>query len=191
MSLLLREIYNLLPSNYFLLTSYIFLALFVYLILAYKQTHFFSSYFLSLLLSTVFAFQPMLLSLILLFVSLFLCMVFSSIEIYIKDLLIVFGWVYLVVFIMYYRLLEPRSHPVQNDINNVVVCYFVMDIIYINIIEVFLDSACLLEITDLINSPVALVVVVVAYTNSVYDLFPYIDPMTAQFPPFQRICFPI
>ena len=62
-----------------------------------------------------------------------------------------------------------------------------IDIKSIDIVQVFLDSTCLLEITDPIKSPVRLVVVAIVFPNSILNLFLSIEPMLVRFPPFQYI----
>ena len=53
-----------------------------------------------------------------------------------------------------------------------VVCYLDIDIESINIVQVFLDSTCLLEITDLIESPVSLILVAIVLADGVFNLIP-------------------
>ena len=70
-----------------------------------------------------------------------------------------------------------------------VLCPFSIDIESIDIIQVFLYSTCLVEITDLVKSPVRLVMVALELPNDILNLFPNIDPMLVGFPPFQCVSF--
>ena len=90
---------------------------------------------------------------------------------------------------MYHGLAEARCDTVQEDNDEVKVSHLGIDIESIDIIQVFLDSTCLLEITYLVKSPVWLIVVTRVLPNGVLDLFPSIAPMHVRLPPFQGITF--
>ena len=64
-----------------------------------------------------------------------------------------------------------------------------IDVKSIDIIQVFLDSTCLLEIAYLIKSPVWLVVVAIVLPNGVLDFSSSIEPMLVRLRLFQRISF--
>ena len=64
-----------------------------------------------------------------------------------------------------------------------------IDIKSINIVQVFLDCTCLLEITYLVKSPVQLVVVAIVLPNGILDVSPSIECMLVRLPPIQRIFF--
>ena len=52
----------------------------------------------------------------------------------------------------------------------------------IDIIQVFLDSVYVLQVTDLIESPVWLIVVAIVFPNGIHDLFLSIKPTLVGFP---------
>ena len=54
---------------------------------------------------------------------------------------------------MCYGLAEARGDTVQDNVDEVVICHLGIDIESIDIIQVFLDSTCLFEITALVKSP--------------------------------------
>ena len=64
-----------------------------------------------------------------------------------------------------------------------------IDVKSIDIIQVFLDSTCLLEIIDLVKSPVKLIVVAIVFPNGVLDFSASIEPMFVRLPPFLHISF--
>ena len=70
-----------------------------------------------------------------------------------------------------------------------VVCHVGINIKSIDIVQVFLDSTCLLEIADLVKSPVRLIVVAIVLPDGVLDLFPSSMPMSICFPLFQSFFF--
>ena len=63
------------------------------------------------------------------------------------------------------------------------------DIESIDIVQVFLYSTCLFEITYLVKSPVWLIVVAIVFLNGSCDISPSIEPMLVRLPPFQCISF--
>ena len=90
---------------------------------------------------------------------------------------------------MYHGLAEARGDTVQDDIDEVMVSHFGIDIQSIDVIQVFLDSTCLFEITYLIKSPVRLIMVTIVFPNGGRDFSSSIEPMFVRFPPFKRISF--
>ena len=110
-------------------------------------------------------------------------------EVYVEEFLLPLRWVRAEVFIVCHSLAEARGDTIQDDIDQVVVGQLGIDIVPINIVPVFLDGTCLLEIPDLIKSPVWLIVVAIVFLNSILDLFLSIEPMLVGFPPFQCISF--
>ena len=81
---------------------------------------------------------------------------------------------------------EARGNSIQDLIDEVTVSHLGIDIESIDIIQVFLESTCLLEITYVVKSPVRLIVVTIGYSNDVLDLFPSIERILVGLPPFQR-----
>ena len=65
-----------------------------------------------------------------------------------------------------------------------VVGHLGIDIESIDIVHVFLHSTCLLEIPDLVKSPVRLIVVTILFPNGVRDFSPSIEPMLVRLLPF-------
>ena len=90
---------------------------------------------------------------------------------------------------MRHGLAEARGDSVQDDINEVMVGQLGIDIESIDIIQVFLHSTCLFEITYLRKSPVWLIVVAIGFPNGGCDFSPSIEPTLVGLPPFQRISF--
>ena len=88
---------------------------------------------------------------------------------------------------MCHGLAEARGDTVQADIDEVMVGHLGVDIECINIVQVFLDSTCLFEITNLIKGSVRLIVVAIVLPNGVLDFRPNIKPVLVRFPPFQSI----
>ena len=118
------------------------------------------------------------------FVIFFLFLELGGDKVHMDEFLLPLGWVTTEVFVMCHGLAEARGDTVQDDINKMMVSHLGIDIKSINIVQVFLDSTCLLEITDLNKSPVPLVIVATVLPNSVLDLLPSIEPMLVGFPPF-------
>ena len=69
------------------------------------------------------------------------------------------------------------------------VSHLAIDIESINIVDVFLDSTCLLEIIELIESPVQLIVVAIVLSNGILKFFTGIKPILIRFPQFQSTFF--
>ena len=90
---------------------------------------------------------------------------------------------------MCHGLAEARGNTVQDDVDEVMVSQLGVDIESIDIVQGFLDSTCLFEITYLIKSPVWLIMVAIVFPNGGRDFSPSIQPMLVRFPPFQRISF--
>ena len=81
-----------------------------------------------------------------------------------------------------------RGDTVQ-DVDKVMVSHLGMDIESMNMIEVVLDSTCLLKITDVVKCPIWLVVVAIVLPNGILDLFLYFIPVPISFPLFQCFSF--
>ena len=90
---------------------------------------------------------------------------------------------------MCYGLAETRGDTVQDDVDEVLVSHLGVDIESMDMIQVFLHITCLLEITNLVKSPVQLVMVTIVFPNSILNLFPSMEPMLIGFPPFQYVSF--
>ena len=133
--------------------------------------------------------QTTLLPLTLTSVILFLLLELGSDEVHVEEFFLPLGWVRTEVVVMCHGLAEARGDTVQDDIDEVMVSYLGIDIESIDIIQVFLDSTCLLEITYLVKSPVWLVMVAIVFPNGGCDFFPSMEPMLSKFPPFQSISF--
>ena len=93
------------------------------------------------------------------------------------------------IFIVCDDLVEARSGTVQNNIIKFIVCHLGIDIESINIIQVFSNSTCLFEITDLVQSPMWLIVGMIVFLDGVLDGFPGIIPMSATLPAFVLCSF--
>ena len=88
---------------------------------------------------------------------------------------------------MYHGLAKARCDTVQDNMYEVMVSHLGIDIESIDIVQVFLHSTSLLEITDLVKIPVQLVMVAIVFLDGILNLFPSIEPMLVRLPPFQRI----
>ena len=78
---------------------------------------------------------------------------------------------------MCHGLADARGDPVQDDIDEVMVGHLGIDFESINIIQVFLNSTYLFKITDLVKSPVWLIVVAIVFPNGGRDFPPSIEHM--------------
>ena len=90
---------------------------------------------------------------------------------------------------MCYGLAEARGNTVQDDVDQVVVGHLSIDMKSINIIQVFLDSTCLFEVSYLVKSPVWLITVAIVFPNGGHDFSSSIEPMLVGLPPLQCISF--
>ena len=115
--------------------------------------------------------QPTLLSLTLTSVIMFLLLELGSDEVHVEELLFPFGWIGAEVFVVSHGLAEARGNTVQDDVDEVMVSQLGVDIESIDIVQGFLDSTCLFEITDLIKRSVRHIAVAIAFPNSIRDLF--------------------
>ena len=131
----------------------------------------------------------MLLPLTLTSVILFLFLELGGDEVHVEEFLLPLGWVRTDVFVMCHGLAEAKDDTVQDDVDQVVVGHLSIDIKSIDIIQVFLDSTCLFEVTDFVKSPVWRIVVAIVFPNGGRDFSPSIEPMLVRLPPFQRIFF--
>ena len=120
----------------------------------------------------------------------FLLLDLSGKEVYIEEVLRAIGWVRGEVFIECHGLEEARSNTVQDDVDLLIGSYLGIDIESINIVHVFLDSTCLLEITNPVRSPVQLVVVTIVLSNGISNIRPGGIPIPASLAPFHCFNFP-
>ena len=77
------------------------------------------------------------------------------------------------------------SDTIQVDVDKVMVSHLGIDIESIDVVRVFLDSTCLLPITDLVETSVRLTVVNIVFPNSILDFLPCGIPVSTSFEPFQ------
>ena len=82
---------------------------------------------------------------------------------------------------MCHSLVEARGDTIKDHIDKVMVSHLAADIEPNNIVQVFLHNAHLLEITDLVKSPVRLVMVAIVFPNGILNLFSSIEPMLVGF----------
>ena len=113
----------------------------------------------------------------------FLFQELSSDEVYMQEFLLLLGYVKMEVLTVCHGLVEARSNTVQYDVDQALCSHLGIDINSINIILACLDSICLLEITNLVKSPVWLTVVTTVLLNGILYLFSSIKPMPVRFPP--------
>ena len=71
-----------------------------------------------------------------------------------EELILPLGWVRTAVLVICNVLAEVRSDIIQDDVDQIAVDHLGVDFTSIDIVQVFLDSTCLLAITDLVTSPV-------------------------------------
>ena len=133
--------------------------------------------------------QPTILPLTLTSVILFLLLELSGNEVHVEKFLLPLGQVRKEVFVMCHGLAEVSGDAIQDNIDEVMVGYLGIDIESIDIIQVFLDSTCVFEITYLVKSPVRLIVVTIVFPNGILNLLLSIEPILVRFPPFQCISF--
>ena len=76
---------------------------------------------------------------------------------------------------MYHSLTDARGDTIENGVDLVMVCYLGIDIASIDMVQVFLYSTSLLEITYLVKSPVWLKVVTIVLSDGILDFFPNIN----------------
>ena len=85
------------------------------------------------------------------FIILFLLLKLASDEVHIKEFLLPLGWVKAEVLVVCYGLVEIKDDTMQDDVNKVVVRHLGIGFKSIDIVQVFLHSTCLFEITDLVD----------------------------------------
>ena len=90
---------------------------------------------------------------------------------------------------MCFSLVKTRGDIVQDDIDEVIVSYLSIAVESIDIVQAFLHSPCLLEVTDLVKHPVQLTMVSIVLPNGILNLFPSSIPMPICFPLFQCFSF--
>ena len=86
-------------------------------------------------------------------IILFLCLELSADKVHVEEFLHLFGLVIEDVFVVGHCLVKARCDTIQDDDNKMVVHHLGIDIDSIDMIQVFLDSASLFEITYLVKSP--------------------------------------
>ena len=91
------------------------------------------------------------------------------------------------LFAIWPGLVRARGNTVQHHIDQVVVSYLSIDIKSIDIVQVFLYSTCLFEITDFVKTPVQLVMLAIVFSYNILHLVLSSIPMPISFAPFQ--CF--
>ena len=100
-----------------------------------------------------------------------------------EELLFPLGWVGAEVFVVSHGLAEARGETILDNVDEVVVSHLGIDIESMDIVQVFLNSTCLVVITDLVKSPVWLIVVVIVFPNGACDFSPSIEPMVVRLLP--------
>ena len=131
----------------------------------------------------------MLLPLTLASVILSLSLKLRSDEVHVADFFLPLGWIGAKVFIMCHSLTKVKADTIQDEIDQVMIHNFEVDIESIDIIQVFLDSTCILEITDLVVSPIWLIVVAIVLPNCILTFFPGNIPMPVSLPQLQFFTF--
>ena len=86
-------------------------------------------------------------------------------------------------------LAKARGDTLQDDIDQVVFSHLSIDIKSIDIVQIFLDSTCLLEIAYLVKSPVRLIVVTIVLPHGFRYFSPSIEPILVRLLPLQCISF--
>ena len=90
---------------------------------------------------------------------------------------------------MCHGLKEARGDTVQHNVDAIIISHHGMGIESIDVVQVFVDSTCLFEMTDLVKSPVWFVVVAIVFSKGVLDLFLSIESILVRFPLLQCISF--
>ena len=88
---------------------------------------------------------------------------------------------------MCHGLADTSNNTVQDDVDEVMAGHLGINFDSIDIVQVFLDSTGLFEITYLVKSHVRFIVVAIVFPNGILNLFSSIEPMLIRLPPFQRI----
>ena len=110
-------------------------------------------------------------------------------EVHVEEFLFPLVWVRAEVFVVCHCLAKARGDAFQDDINQMLDCHLGIYIASIYIVQVFLDSTCLFEIIDPVNSPACIVMVTIVLSNGILDFFTSIKPILVRIPAFQRISF--
>ena len=90
---------------------------------------------------------------------------------------------------MCHSLAQARYNAMQDDVDEEMVGHLDIDIESIDMIQVNLHSTCLFEVTNLVISPVWLVVVVIVLPGDDLDLFPCSMPVPICPAAFQWLSF--
>ena len=134
-------------------------------------------------------FQTTLLLLTPMSVILFLLLQLSGKEVHVEKVLLPLGRVRAECFIVCHGLVEARGDTIPNDIDSLMVTYRGIDIKSINIVQVFLYSTCLFEITNLIKCPVWLAIVAIVFLYRILNLVSSSISVLCSFPPFPCLYF--
>ena len=182
------ERYNPMPDHCSFHTSCTFLLLSVYLILPWSQTHSSASHLLALLLSTVFV-LPTYASSPNPYTCYLVLLELGTDKIHVEKRILSCRVVRANVLVLCYDLVEARCDTMQDDIDQVVVSHRGIDIKSIDIVQVFLDSTCLSEITNLVKSLIWLIVASIVFPDSLLNLFPSGIRTPICSPPFYCLFF--
>ena len=131
----------------------------------------------------------MLLSLTLAPIILFLLLEPSGAQIHMTEYLVPLRWVKGEVFIMYHGLAQARCDTLQEHLHKMMVRHLSINIKYINLILLFLECTSLVEITDLVKSPVRFIVVPIVLPNGILNLSSSHIPASVCFAPFPCLSF--
>ena len=118
------------------------------------------------------------------YVVFFLLLELVGDEVSLQVILLPLGWVRRKVLIVCDGLAEACDDTFQGDIDQVIVLHLDIDIESIDIVKVSVNSIFLFEIPDLVKTPVWLVMVVIVFPYSLFDLFPAGIPVSISFPQF-------
>ena len=110
-------------------------------------------------------------------------------EVHMIEVFFPLEWVTAEVFVVCHSLEESKTDTVQYNVDDVIVSYLGIDIAYIDIVQVFLDSTSFLEITDFVESPVWLIVATIVFPNGILDFLKGSIPVPVSFPLFQCFTF--
>ena len=81
-------------------------------------------------------------------------------------------------------LAEARGDATQDDVDQLVVSHLSIAIESIEIVQVLLNNTYLVEITDVVKSPIRLVVVSIILPNGILHLLPGVRSLLVRIPLF-------
>ena len=122
------------------------------------------------------------------FVVLLLFLELTGYEVHVEQFFLSLKQVIVEVFVVWHSLTETTGDILPDHVDKVMVCHHGMDIESINIIQVLFNCTCLLEMTNVVKSPLRLIMVAIVFSNGMLNLFPSIKPMLVKDLPFQCIC---